>query len=447
MSSVENRQEDPRLHPLVRRPAELCRKIEEKFPHILRFIERRRVDLAKTGTWPRWAYAPTTILDEVMREYSDEILEQSFAAIETSSNLANFVENVSDVISLFKPGIDRKTIEMSVAWEESVAYCITAVSLAAWRFGGKHVFVMHDELYDALLDSQMPSQEIPLDILTQLPYWGGYIPLVPFKHFHGSDTGYHEPNTNKETVETEHVYGILFALMWKPPDKGTKSEGAGELFIVFDGTESESGELFVTERIPLTERKSIEALLTEKLKEELASSSRSQSNASQLEPFYYSVVSQASYAVTRAINPILYLCAVNSEARLATPIETSAPPRPRKPAQQKLYAPQQETIWAVGYRIGAAIRAARAERTDAKQNIPGAPSSRVVRPHIRRAHWHGYRVGPGRTGWKVIWLPPIPVKMDLSEDETITPDQLPVTQRAIEEQKTKKHTKKSLTQG
>jgi hypothetical protein len=35
-----------------------------------------------------------------------------------------------------------------------------------------------------------------------------------------------------------------------------------------------------------------------------------------------------------------------------------------------------------------------------------------VAPHVRRAHFHTYRVGPGRAGSVVKWLPPIPINMD-----------------------------------
>ena len=33
------------------------------------------------------------------------------------------------------------------------------------------------------------------------------------------------------------------------------------------------------------------------------------------------------------------------------------------------------------------------------------------RPHMRKAHWQAYRIGHGRKGKKVLWIPPVPVGM------------------------------------
>ena len=33
------------------------------------------------------------------------------------------------------------------------------------------------------------------------------------------------------------------------------------------------------------------------------------------------------------------------------------------------------------------------------------------RPHMRKAHWQTYRTGHGRTGKKILWIPPITVGM------------------------------------
>jgi hypothetical protein len=44
---------------------------------------------------------------------------------------------------------------------------------------------------------------------------------------------------------------------------------------------------------------------------------------------------------------------------------------------------------------------------------PGEEQQRSrPRPNIRRAHWHTYHVGTGRTGSRLNWLPPISVNVD-----------------------------------
>ena len=61
----------------------------------------------------------------------------------------------------------------------------------------------------------------------------------------------------------------------------------------------------------------------------------------------------------------------------------------------------------VGYRIGSALR-----RVYRKYDTPSESSGKFrssPRPHIRRAHWHSYWIGPKDGERKVIlkWLPPV----------------------------------------
>lgn len=62
----------------------------------------------------------------------------------------------------------------------------------------------------------------------------------------------------------------------------------------------------------------------------------------------------------------------------------------------------------VGYVIGAALDAARA---DQRRPDSSGDGTRSVRPHVRRAHFHTVRYGPGRSESYVDWFPPIPVKL------------------------------------
>ncbi|MCL2716131.1 MAG: type VI secretion system tip protein VgrG, partial [Alphaproteobacteria bacterium] len=76
----------------------------------------------------------------------------------------------------------------------------------------------------------------------------------------------------------------------------------------------------------------------------------------------------------------------------------------------KMFAPDRPTVWDVGTRLGAALRAAYAQ-ADAGD---GGETGRGVRPHIRRAHWHTFLSGPVDRDRRreVRWLPPIPVKVE-----------------------------------
>ena len=118
---------------------------------------------------------------------------------------------------------------------------------------------------------------------------------------------------------------------------------------------------------------------------------------------------------------VLYLCAENAEIgdgqklpRRPTPIRTKSGFR--------IFPPDQPTKWDVGVRLGAALRKAYHAIETAGTGQHAGP-----RPHVRRAHWHGFRSGAMKRedgspipaderSFKLRWLPPIPVNLDdLSE--------------------------------
>jgi hypothetical protein len=62
-------------------------------------------------------------------------------------------------------------------------------------------------------------------------------------------------------------------------------------------------------------------------------------------------------------------------------------------------------------RLGAALRRAyQREQLDRDEGVSGGRSR--PRAHIRRAHWHTFLAGPGRTERRVRWLPPIAVNVE-----------------------------------
>jgi hypothetical protein len=72
--------------------------------------------------------------------------------------------------------------------------------------------------------------------------------------------------------------------------------------------------------------------------------------------------------------------------------------------------------WDIGFRIGAEIRAyAERLQADALGTL-----GQGKRPHVRRAHWHSFWVGPrdkpDARKKRVRWLPPIPVNVESSDN-------------------------------
>jgi hypothetical protein len=104
--------------------------------------------------------------------------------------------------------------------------------------------------------------------------------------------------------------------------------------------------------------------------------------------------------VMKAVASLLYLCTTNAELR---PLPAKSPES--RPAAGSRGKPLK--VVKVGSEIGSALRAWR--RSTAIRSA--ATGDRVVSPHIRRSHFHTYRVGKGRAETRVKWLAPIGVNI------------------------------------
>ena len=131
------------------------------------------------------------------------------------------------------------------------------------------------------------------------------------------------------------------------------------------------------------------------------------------------------------VSLLLYLCSQNAEIRDGCKVPANPVPKRTKKGL-RIFPPDKPTTWDVGVRLGAALRQAYHAQETGQSGTHDGP-----RPHIRRAHWHGFRSGPmkrqdGATiptperplGLK--WLSPIAVKID-------SPDDIPATIRPVRE--------------
>ena len=111
----------------------------------------------------------------------------------------------------------------------------------------------------------------------------------------------------------------------------------------------------------------------------------------------------------RAVSLMVYVCAANgdlADARSARP--------PRAPKGKSGARPQaRPKVVEVGYRVGAALEAVRQQGPagDSQQERTSKAGGWTVRGHVRRAHFHTFAAGPGRTERVVHWLPPIPINL------------------------------------
>ncbi len=113
----------------------------------------------------------------------------------------------------------------------------------------------------------------------------------------------------------------------------------------------------------------------------------------------------------------LYLCAGNSDIVPGQPGGTASTAG-RKRAGGGI--PGEPRAWEVGWRVGAALRAAHKGIADTPRR-PAAPGRASPRPHIRRPGWQSFRVGPGRpnerTDAVVHWISLVPVNLDPSRPD------------------------------
>lgn len=106
-------------------------------------------------------------------------------------------------------------------------------------------------------------------------------------------------------------------------------------------------------------------------------------------------------AVRDAVNLLLYICSDNADYS-----PSDARPTKYKPAKTKkgfrYFEAEKPRFWELGKETGYSIR---------RLTATNSGSDTGKRPHIRRAHWHGFWTGP-RSGERVFglkWLAPIVV--------------------------------------
>ena len=117
----------------------------------------------------------------------------------------------------------------------------------------------------------------------------------------------------------------------------------------------------------------------------------------------------AAQSIAESLQPILalvlYICSDEPDiVDRDQPDQTPQRPQPKKTKHGwKLFPPNKPRIWNVGDQLGEQIRRTPSDHDRTERNSP--------RPHLRRAHWHGFWHGPkdGERKFKYKWLPPMVV--------------------------------------
>lgn len=132
------------------------------------------------------------------------------------------------------------------------------------------------------------------------------------------------------------------------------------------------------------------------------------------------IVDELAASIMPFLNLVLYLCTVNAD--FGGQRHPTRPQAKRTKNGWRLFPPDNPTVWEMGSRLGSALRASQESSQAASAiNTESGDNGRArPRAHVRRAHWHTYLTGEGKTNPILKWLPPIPVNVADIDDLTAT---------------------------
>lgn len=236
-----------------------------------------------------------------------------------------------------------------------------ASTLAAWRMG--RGIYRYDADFAAALTATPLTGALPVEVLYQLPEWAVYVEM-----------------------ERPPVIGFFASLEWDI------HRAEAELRLFFD-----TGDPCPT-LLPLhMTAATIEDMLRATREHVARNAEKLGLNTAVLEA---EGVMRVLYqdALAPALNLLIYLCSPEAEYRGGERPKRPEPVNTRR--GPRLFPPPQPRIWRIGETLGERLRQAAAPRQ-------GMVERNAPRPHLRRAHWHTYRTGKRREGYRVRWLHPI----------------------------------------
>ncbi len=244
-------------------------------------------------------------------------------------------------------------------------------ALGTWRVS-QGVYRFDPEVLAALADTVLVG-EMPTDVLLRLPQWCLYIE-TPGWQWMGSE-----------------MYGFFVHLEW---DVNTERH---ELRLLIDSEDDLQPQLLHLG--PWTVTEAVDRFITE-AKKQGAATGFSLPNSEAL-------VQQLGADIQPLLALVLYLCSDEPDI-IDRDYPTEQPGRPaakRTKSGWRLFPPKKPRVWTVGQDLGEAIRRGAADPTG------DAGERKGPRPHLRRAHWHGFWTGPrdGERKFRYKWLPPTPV--------------------------------------
>lgn len=210
--------------------------------------------------------------------------------------------------------------------------------------------------------------------------------------------------------------GMLTIPEWCIYVKTKLLQGCAGLFIMFDhdimkshkelyiSAVTEEGTFLTSFYLILPDRPQ---KLTEILKgEEAVVRAKDVSKTPELAPYVSSYFKASRQAIRFTINLLLYLSAVNAEVKQVNKLSFPRQGRVKD-------TPREVAVYSVGEATGYRIRRINRYVREHGEPLGGHHRSPVM--HVRRAHWHTFAYGPGKSLRRVKWLPPIIVNGDGEE--------------------------------
>jgi len=258
---------------------------------------------------------------------------------------------------------------------ERIADIARLAALIAWRMT-QGIYRLDPAVYEAVRETPV-DRDIPADILYRLPEWCVYV------------------ETPDMALGPHPVHGFFAHLEW---DANTER---AELRMLLDVGDGETTDLVpvVLHLGPWSLAESIERTM------ETANRTAAAHGSDPVPP---EAAGYLQHLAAPLVSLLLYIASQAGE--IGTDKRRPGNPVPVRTRRDgwRLFAAQGPTTWGVGVRMGAALRAAYAAQETGAGGSHAGP-----RPHVRRAHWHTYRIGPrdGEQRADLRWLPPIAVNL------------------------------------
>jgi len=339
---------DEKLAAIVERPVHYLAQCSRRFPQVWRQHDQARREYKPILNWPDWCYAPVAVT---------AIAILGAPALHASNEL-----------------IDEQAAIMK---------CYSA--LAAWRIT-KGVYIFDQTIWDRLWETQIEG-DLPVEVLRQLPEYCVYIPFPRPLDYYTIDCFHRIPIygffAHLEQLSAGDTYLLLTLDIDTSSVRGCDVGAYHELVNItlpLKGDLSECCRLFV-------------GGLKRGLGDRRRMAEAGEIDAEQI-PYFLDAEQWVDHQQDLLIRPLLaillYLCTAEADIRGPDPIRGLRTYKSKRGL--RALTPDEPTIREVGYVIGAKFRAAIAAASSRSAGGGGAHGSPM--PHVRRAHYHGYWIGP-----------------------------------------------------